>query len=91
MIDNQAAIALINNCQLSRRAKHIDIRFHFIRDLVTRKQIEPVYCPSKENLADIFTKSIPKPQFEQLKIGIGMTDCLLPGNGGVLKYNSSHQ
>ena len=40
------------------RTKHIDIRFHFIRDLVAKGEIELKFCSTDEQLADIFTKAL---------------------------------
>ena len=59
-VDNQSAIKLANNSEFHKRSKHIDIRFHFIRDMLSRKEIEIHYVQSKEQLADILTKPLPK-------------------------------
>lgn len=66
-IDNQAAIKLIRNPELHRPTKHIDVRYHLIRDHVEKKNISIEYVPSKEQLADIFTKGLPKEAFVQLR------------------------
>ncbi|CAK9833101.1 Retrovirus-related Pol polyprotein from transposon TNT 1-94 [Anthophora retusa] len=59
-IDNQSAIKLANNSKYHKRSKHIDIRFHFIRDVVSEREIEIKYVMSKKQLADLFTKPLPK-------------------------------
>jgi len=64
-IDNQAAIKLIRNPELHRPTKHIDVRFHLIRDHVEKKNICIEYVSSKEQLADIFTKGLPRETFVQ--------------------------
>ena len=51
--DNKAAIAMTNNPTFHGRAKHIDIKFHFIRDQVSRGTIKLEYCPTDQMLADI--------------------------------------
>lgn len=57
--DNQSGIAWATGEKSpSVRAKHIDIRVHFIRELVARKEIEVLYVPSEENDADMMTKPL---------------------------------
>lgn len=48
----------------NKRTKHIDIRYHHVRDWVEKKTIELVKVPTADNMADIFTKALPKPKFE---------------------------
>ena len=67
MEDNQAAIAMVKNPVYHARSKHIDIRFHYIRDLCKEGHILIQYCPSSDNLADIMTKPVPRLQFERLR------------------------
>ena len=71
--DNQGAIELSRNPRHHNRTKHIDIAFHFIRERVSSKEIEVVYCPTNEMIADIMTKSLPKNTFEKLRnlLGVG--------------------
>jgi len=57
--DNQAAIALADGQGDYRRAKHIDIRYHFIRDHLQQGTLELVYIPSEHQLADFLTKALP--------------------------------
>ena len=54
--DNQGAIELGKNPVYHQRSKRIDTRFHFIRDKVAEGLLKFVYVPSKDNVADIFTK-----------------------------------
>ena len=65
--DNQAAICLAKNPQVHGRTKHIDIKFHFIRDLVDSGRIKLAYCPSEDMVADMMTKGLPMVQFEKLR------------------------
>jgi len=58
--DNQSAIQLSKNAILHKRSKHIDISFHFVRELVERKTIEVIYLRTDQMIADILTKSLPK-------------------------------
>ncbi len=61
--DNQAAIALTKNPEHHGRAKHIDIRMLFIRDMIEAKSVAVEYVASADNLADIFTKALPNDAF----------------------------
>ena len=72
MEDNQAAIAMIKNPVYHARTKHIDIRYHFIRELYQEGQIRLEYCPSSENIADLMTKPIPRVQFGKLCERLGL-------------------
>ena len=56
--DNQACIALSKNPQDHKRTKHIQIKYHVIRDYVNKGIIKLVYCPTKDQLADMFTKGV---------------------------------
>ena len=58
--DNQACIAMTQNPQFHQRTKHIDIRHHYIRDLVRTGLIELVYCPTDKMVADVLTKGLDK-------------------------------
>ena len=62
--DNQGALALAKNPVSHQRSKHIDIKYHFIRSKVQCGELELVYVPSKDNVADIFTKSTGKIVFQ---------------------------
>ena len=66
MEDNQGAIAIAKNPVAHTRTKHIDIRFHFIREAVQNGSIELRYCPSEEMVADLLTKPLSKGQFQKL-------------------------
>jgi hypothetical protein len=61
--DNQGALKLAHNPAGHTRTKYIDVRYHFIRDIVNTKQVELKYIPTNENDADMFTKSLVKQLF----------------------------
>nr|GEW57118.1 retrovirus-related Pol polyprotein from transposon TNT 1-94 [Tanacetum cinerariifolium] len=65
--DNTSAIALSNNLVLHSRTKHIDIRYHFIRDHILKGDIKLHFIPTEYQLADIFTKPLDEPTFSRLK------------------------
>ena len=61
--DNNSSIALFKNCVFHKRTKDIDIRFHFIRELVNNKEICLEFCRSKDQLEIIYTKPLEKDTF----------------------------
>ena len=70
--DNQACIALAHNPVNHSRAKHIDIRHHFIRERVANKEINLQHCSTKDMLADILTKQLPRDAFEKFRAALGV-------------------
>jgi len=70
--DNQSCIALAGNPVHHARTKHIDIKCHFIRDHADKEDINIVYCPTKEMVADVLTKPLPRPAFEQHVKALGV-------------------
>ena len=64
--DNKACISLAKNPTNHSRCKHIDITFHFLRQLIQEKVLEVYHVTSKENVADILTKPLPRPQHREL-------------------------
>ncbi|RYR09971.1 hypothetical protein Ahy_B05g078415 isoform B [Arachis hypogaea] len=70
--DNKSAIALCKNPVFHGRSKHIDIRVHKIRELVNEKEVFIEYCPTEDQVADIFTKPLKTELFYKLKRMLGM-------------------
>ncbi|GKA04292.1 hypothetical protein Tco_0677073 [Tanacetum coccineum] len=70
--DNTSAIAISNNPVLHSRTKHIDIRYHFIRDHILKGDIKLHFIPTQYQLADIFTKPLNEPTFKRLIVELGM-------------------
>ena len=58
-VDNQSAIKISENDTAHHRTKHIDIRHHFIRDVINSGVIKLVWISTDKQLADIFTKALP--------------------------------
>ena len=65
--DNQSAIQLIKNPVFHQRTKHIDVRYHFIRELQEKGDINVTYVPTEKQLADPLTKPLPNPRFSLLR------------------------
>ncbi|GJU08402.1 hypothetical protein Tco_1124832 [Tanacetum coccineum] len=70
--DNTSAIAISNNLVLHSKTKHIDIRYHFIRDHILKGDIELHFIPTYLQLADIFTKPLAEPRFTRLVAELGL-------------------
>ena len=58
-VDNQGAMKLANNPQFHNRIKHIDIRYHFVRDTLAAGEVTLQYLPTADVVADILTKPLP--------------------------------
>lgn len=72
MVDNDSSIALAQSTKGHARAKHIDIRHHYIRERVQEGDIEVHHIPSAENIADICTKSLPRAAHDYLVSLMGL-------------------
>ena len=59
-VDNQGAIDLAKNPTHHDRSKHIDIKYHFSRECVSKGKVEVVHVPSESNVADMMTKAVSK-------------------------------
>jgi hypothetical protein len=70
--DNQSTISMTKNPVFHNRTKHIDIRHHFIRELVQQEFLFFEFCKSEDQLADIFTKALPKDRLETLRSQLGI-------------------
>ncbi|KAG6525725.1 hypothetical protein ZIOFF_015692 [Zingiber officinale] len=73
-VDNKSAIELAKNPVNHGRSKHIDVRFHFIREQVKEGKIELEHVESRTQAADVFTKPLSTTLLENCKRLIGMRD-----------------
>ena len=74
LCDNESAIKLANNLVSHPRAKHIDIRHHFLRDHETKGDIEIRHVSTEKQLADIFTKPLDESRFYALRSELNILD-----------------
>ena len=74
--DNSSTIKLSKNPVMHGRSKHIDVRFHFLRDLTMDGIVKLEYCGSKDQLADIMTKPLTLEVFTRLRELLGV--CMAP-------------
>lgn len=72
--DNQGAIALIKNPENHSRTKHIDVQYHYVREVVEDGLIQISYLPTTEMAADIRTKPLTKAVFQRGVALLGMRE-----------------
>ena len=61
--DNQGSIFIASNPVTEKRSKHIDIRFHYIREVIERKLAEVFFIDGDKNPADLLTKNLGSVKF----------------------------
>jgi hypothetical protein len=66
-IDNQGSIFIGSNPVQEIRTKHIDIKYHYVRECIAVKKVVLYYVPTEDNTADIFTKNLRCLKFERFR------------------------
>ena len=74
LTDNDAAMALSKDPRFHSRAKHINTKWHYIRECVDNNFIHVTHVSSKDNVADILTKPLARPTFLRLRDLLGLCD-----------------
>ena len=69
--DNQGSIFIASNAVQENHTKHINIRYHYIHELVVAKEVELQFMPGEMNPADMFTKNLQKIKFTQFQNQLG--------------------
>jgi hypothetical protein len=72
LVDNKSAIQLCKNPVYHDRSKHIDTRYHYIRDCIEDGTVTVEYIGTEDQLADILTKALGRVQFQNLRERIGV-------------------
>lgn len=72
--DNSSTIKLSKNPVMHGKSKHIDVRFHFLRDLVNEGAVQLNYCGTQQQVADIFTKPLKLETFQEFRKKLGVCD-----------------
>jgi hypothetical protein len=67
--DNTSAISIAKNPVLHSKTKHIEVRYHFLRDNVEKEKIALIHVPTHDQVADIFTKPLDQATFTRLSGG----------------------
>ncbi|GJR48970.1 retrovirus-related pol polyprotein from transposon TNT 1-94 [Tanacetum coccineum] len=88
--DSKSAIAISCNPVQHSKTKHIDIRYHFIKEHVEKGTVELYFVGTEYQLADLFTKALPKERFEYLVHRIGI-DQGLGSTSGIRELYGLHQ
>jgi hypothetical protein len=73
-IDNKSAIQLCKNLVFHDRSKHIEVRYHYIRDCIDAGKINVEHISTGEQLADILTKPMARVRFQELRTRIGLVN-----------------
>jgi hypothetical protein len=74
LCDNESAIRIVDNPVEHSRTKHIDIRYHFLRDHQQKRDIEIAYFSTHNQLNDIFTKPLDEKTFSKLRNELNILD-----------------
>lgn len=77
--DNMGAIHLTSKSTFHGRTKHVEIQYHWIREIVNQGSIKLKHCPTVDMVADLLTKPLGKPQFQRLRIKLGL-DFITPSS-----------
>ena len=72
--DNQSYVKLYDNPVFHDKSKHIEIKYHYIRDMVQRKTIHVQYLSTHENITDIFTKPLDMTKFKYFCKRLGLVE-----------------
>lgn len=70
--DNQSALAVVRNQVFHARTKHIDVHYHYVMEKLSAREISLAYVPTQDNLADLFTKALPREKFEAFCKALGL-------------------
>jgi hypothetical protein len=79
-VDNKSAISLARNPIAHGRSKHIETKYHFLRDQVSKEKLTVEHCSTNVQIADILTKPLKADRFKELRklVGIVKFECTQP-------------
>jgi hypothetical protein len=81
LCDNQSCIKMMENPVFHDKSKHIEIRYHYIRDMVQRGVVKLQYVGTNEQVADVLTKPLSCVMFEYFRDKLGVVRKDLPRKG----------
>lgn len=73
--DNQSSMRIAEESKDFGRLKHVDVKLHYLRDLIRQRKICLRYIPSADQQADMMTKSLPVAAFRRHCAGVGLANC----------------
>ena len=82
-IDNKSAITFASEPMVQQRSRHVDIKYHYLRDKLDDKTVVLDFIPTGDMTADIFTKPLPTPLFRKFRSALGVTS--IEGFGGCVE------
>ena len=71
-INNQSAIAIARNPEFHNHTKHIEVRHHFLRQLVDEGHVSPTYLPMGDQITDVLTKGLSHEKHEKFSMDMGL-------------------
>ena len=80
LADSQSAMKLAANESINRRNKHIDITFHYVREVTSNGEVTLGYVPTADMVADMLNKPLGRIKFEKLRSMCGITGMVRVGN-----------
>ena len=69
---SQSALAVAQNLVFHACTKHIEVHYHYVKERLSAGEISLVYVPTQDNLADLFTKALPREKFEAFCKALGL-------------------
>jgi hypothetical protein len=81
LCDNQSCIKMTDNRVFHDKSKHIEIRYHYIHDMVQRGDVKLQYVGTDEQVADVLTKPLSLVKFEYFRDKLGVVRKDLPRRG----------
>lgn len=72
-IDNQSTIKIAEEPRNHRKMKHVDVKYHFIRESIKNQEVNLEYKPTRDQTADIMTKALGRSCFEKHRINLSLS------------------
>ena len=79
--DNQSCVRLSENLVFHDKSKHIEIKYHYIRDMVQRGVVKLQYVAMEEHIADVLMKPLARVKFKYFKEKLGVLQIEVPSKG----------
>ena len=79
--DNQSCVKLSENPVFHDKSKHIEIKYHYIKDMVQRREVKLQYVATNEKIVDVLMKPLARVKFEYFKEKIGVLKIKFPSKG----------